>query len=315
MVFGIVFLYSAWKYSGMIKEIAPLFIVRTLIICIPLIVFSFLSRSAGRFYYREEIDFSRLDQYSFFGNPYSHDTLSAETENGYHVWIYVNEDELREGWNSLSQYKYDGKDKRGQDVRYTLIRYMTSKGLRKDISGLRSLDPADIFAIEKGNTNYLFLNRFSLYPRVYEVLWEIEKYRRGEDPGGHSVAQRLVYLKAAVSIIRENPVFGTGTGDVRKELIRYYENNVPELDSRWWGPAHNQFITFLVVFGITGFVLAMAFFFLPPVLEKRHRSYLFNVFFIIVILSMLTDDTLETQTGVSFVMFFYSLFVFGNGEN
>jgi hypothetical protein len=35
------------------------------------------------------------------------------------------------------------------------------------------------------------------------------------------------------------------------------------------------------------------------------------VFFMLVVLSMLWEDTLETHTGVSFFAYFYSVFIFG----
>ena len=41
----------------------------------------------------------------------------------------------------------------------------------------------------------------------------------------------------------------------------------------------------------------------------------FLVFLVISLSSMLTGDTIETQTGVSFFAFFYSLFLFGRKEN
>jgi hypothetical protein len=38
------------------------------------------------------------------------------------------------------------------------------------------------------------------------------------------------------------------------------------------------------------------------------------IFFIIIVISMLWEDTLETQTGISFFAYFYSLFIFGRDE-
>ena len=192
---------------------------------------------------------------------------------------------------------------------------MSSKGLRKDKESISQLNSIDISAVERGLTNYIFLEPYSLYPRIYEILWEIDQYRQGNNPQGYSVAQRLLYLKAAYSIIREYPVFGTGTGDVQNEFNQYYEEHYPEISQRWRGRAHNQYVTFLLTFGIIGFIIAMVSIFLPPWMEKSWRSYFFIVFFLIALLSMLNEDTLETHTGVSFIMYFYSLLVFGiNGE-
>jgi hypothetical protein len=73
-------------------------------------------------------------------------------------------------------------------------------------------------------------------------------------------------------------------------------------------------VTFFITFGIIGFVISMFSIFAPVFYEKKWHDYLFLVFFIIGMLSMLNEDTLETQTGVSFFMFFYALLLFGNGD-
>ncbi len=309
-ILTIILYFLSWKYSGMITESAPRFIVRVLLLTFPLIFFSFVTRSVMQFYQRENINFSELDTHTIYGNKYFHDTLSAEAENGNYTWIYLCEEELRKGWNALSDYKYDSKDKKGQELKYTLIRYMTSKGLRKDMNGLNKLYPADISAIENGNTNYLFLKWHSIYPRVYEIIWELDGFFKGRDPGGHSIAQRIIYLKAAIHIISKHPISGTGTGDVQKEFNRYYDEYLPLLKEKWRRRAHNQYLTFMLSFGIPIFLIAIASLILPPFIEKKWNNYFFVVFFLIITLSMLNEDTLETQTGVSFVMFFYSVLIF-----
>ncbi|MGC9341984.1 MAG: O-antigen ligase family protein, partial [Bacteroidales bacterium] len=148
-------------------------------------------------------------------------------------------------------------------------------------------------------------------PRVYEVIWEIDGYLRGGDPSGHSIAQRIAYLNGARSIFLSHPFIGVGTGDVQSSFDRYYKKNESKLDQHYRRRAHNQYITFLITFGIVGFILSMIFLLSPVFIEKRWKDYLFIVFFFIALLSMLNEDTLETQTGVSFIMFFYCLFLFG----
>ena len=66
----------------------------------------------------------------------------------------INDEELDREWNKKSKVYVDGPDKKGNNLRYTLLRYMASKGLRKDSAGIVSLSPQDIANIECGNTNY-----------------------------------------------------------------------------------------------------------------------------------------------------------------
>jgi hypothetical protein len=304
-------LIMLWILSGKITDVAPRFIFRALIIAVPLIISSYLAKSAGRYYYREPVDFSSLEPLSPQGNPYVHDTLSRAAENGNYVWLYLAEDELRECWNRRSSYTYDGPDKRNQEIKYTLIRYLTSRGYRKDCEGVNLLTAEDVEAIESGCSNHIFTGGYSLYPRIYQVIWEIDNYRGGGNPAGHSVAQRIYFLELAREILRENPVFGVGTGDVQAAYNRKYDASEHHFEQKFRRRAHNQYVTFLITFGVAGFLVAMLAFFVPVFLERKWSDFLFVAFFTVGMLSMLTEDTLETHTGVSFFMFFYSLLLFG----
>jgi O-Antigen ligase len=310
VIFLLVSMVLAWIFSGKIKDVAPRFIIRVLLITVPLLVFSFITRSIARFYNVEEVNFTSLDKYTPEGNLYLNDTTKTAMENGHYVWLYFCEKELRSGWNNISQFKYGGLDKKGQRIKYTLIRYLTSKGLRKDASGINQLSQEDIRAIEKGTANYIFLDRFAIYPRIYEIIWELDVFKKGGDPSGHSVAQRIAYLKGARYIISKNFLFGVGTGDIQKEFNNYYDQTDSRLKKNSRRRAHNQFITFFVSFGLIGFLICMIALVGPVFIEKAYFNYLLIIFLIIGLSSMINEDTLETQTGVSFFMFFYSLFIF-----
>jgi preprotein translocase subunit Sss1 len=311
VIFMILLLFMGWKYSGRLTQIAPKFIIRVLIITFPLVIFSYISHAIGKYNYRETIDVASLDSLTSEGNPYNDYNQLTWVENGNYVWVYVCEEELRPAWNKLSTIDYDSKDKMGQRIKFTLIRYLTSKGFRKDAAGLRQLNATDIQAVENGVANYIFLNKYSIYPRVYQIIWEIDAYRRGNNPSGHSVTQRLAYLDAARYIVENNFVFGVGTGDVQKEFNTFYNMSENPLKKEYQRRAHNQFLTLLITFGLIGFIIALFTLLMPVFLEKRWRDYLFLCFIIIGLVSMLNEDTLETQTGVSFFMFFYSLLLFG----
>jgi hypothetical protein len=314
IIFLVLLLFLGWKYSSRIDLIAPRFIVRVLIITIPLVIATWLSHAVSRYYFREKIDFSKLQAFTPDGNPYYNNPETKWVENGNYVWINVCEPELRQEWNKLSSLDYDGKDKMGQYLRFTLIRYMTSKGLSKDAGGIRQMDKLDIQAVENGVANYIFLNKYSLYPRVYQIIWELDSYRNGNNPSGHSITQRLAYIKAAGFILKNNLIIGVGTGDVQHEFNNYYSKSDNPLMEKSRRRAHNQYYTFLITFGIVGFLFIVFALFYPVFLEKQWGDYLFVCFGIIGFLSMLNEDTLETQTGVSFFMFFYSLFLFGRNQ-
>jgi hypothetical protein len=304
-------LINGFILAGRITDVAPRFIIRVMLITIPLLVLSWLSHTTDNFFKKTAINFESLDKVTAAGNKYFHDTSSTQTENGNYVYLYIADDELKAEWNLRSQLDYDGNDRKDQQLKYTLFRYMTSKGLRKDARGMKKMTEVDVAAVEDGIANHIYLKKFSIKARVYEVLWEIDSYRNNHDPGGHSVSQRLIYLKAARDIFLENPVFGTGTGDIKKEFNAWYAKTGAIENERWWNRTHNQYLTFLATFGITGFLIVMIFLLYAPFKLHKWNDYFFRCFAVIGLLSMLSEDTLETQTGVSFFMFFYSLFLFG----
>ncbi|MFO7922966.1 MAG: O-antigen ligase family protein [Bacteroidales bacterium] len=244
------------------------------------------------------------------GNTYEHYIMNRQIENGNYVWINICEKELEREWNRKSSLDYYGTDNKGHELRYTLIRYLTSLGLDKDSAGVAQLTETDIRNIESGMANHIYSNNKWLYPRIYQVIWEIDNYRKGGNPSGHSLAQRFEYWKTGFDIIRNNFWFGVGTGDVAAAFDKQYAENDSLLDPEWQLRAHNQFITFLISFGITGFLIVMFAMIAPFFIEERQSQILPFIFASVALLSMLTEDTLETQAGATFFAFFYALFIF-----
>ena len=251
------------------------------------------------------------DQYTVNGNLYSNFPERKDLENGRYVWMYVCEKEMNNEWEKKSSIEYSGKDMKGQDLRYTLIRYLTSVGQRKDSLGVASLSESDIKNVENGIANKRFAERRSIESQMYGIIWQIDYYKRGGNPSGHSVTQRLEYFKTGSEILKNNLLFGTGTGDVPDEFNNQYTADQTMLDPGYRDRAHNQYLTFLISFGLVGFVLVFFSVYKPVKILNGIKSPLFVIFMIIVLLSMLSEDTLETHAGVSFFAYFYSLILFG----
>jgi len=254
------------------------------------------------------------EKFTSNNRKYQHITGRKDIENGNKVWLYINEDELKREWNSRSTLAYDSTDRKGQPLRYTLIRYMTSAGLKKDSLGVSALTRKDFSNIENGITNILFTQGKPVRSKIYEVIWQVDNYLNGGNPSGHSVTQRTEFLKTGWNIFLRAPLFGTGTGDLNTEYEHQYKLDKTILDPEYRFQAHNQYLTFLASFGISGFILICCSFVFPLMMAKGKRSYTRIVFFIIIFLSMLGEDTLETHTGISFFAYFYSIYVFGDGK-
>ena len=66
---------------------------------------------------------------------------------------------MEEEWNNVSEIDFQGRTTNGNTIRGTLIRFLTSKGLRKDAAGVRQLSTAEVKAIEHGVANHIYLQR------------------------------------------------------------------------------------------------------------------------------------------------------------
>lgn len=244
------------------------------------------------------------------GSEYYHEPDAELRENGYLIYSYIAEQELREAWNSRSEYEFDGTGQKGDPVMPVLYRYMSSMGLRKDANALGSLGSDDIAAIERGVPNIRYTQWPWIITRLHQSLWELNSYRITGDPSGHTLAQRIEFWKAALEAIKKKPVFGWGTGDIREASFYGLQRLGSSLEFERWMKPHNQYLSFAVLFGIPG-MLWIVFSMVYPGLKLKkfgHTPYL--VFFIILMLSMLNEDTIDTQAGLSFFVFFSNYFLF-----
>lgn len=250
----------------------------------------------------------QLPIYTAHGSPYTHHLGSSLKENGHLIWYNIAPEELDTAWARRSDFALTGLDQRNHKLYNTLLRYMSSKGLNKDAEGVAQLTNQDIRNIEQGVTSVLEFEHRGLRRRVDKIFFEVSLLRNGGNPSGNSVTQRLEFWRAAWHIIRKKPLFGVGTGDVKTAMSDAYV----EIDSRLYDAfrlrAHNQYLTFWVAFGIFGILLLLASLLLPLGVPVPERGFLFTTFCMIVALSYLTEDTLETQAGVTFIAFFAALF-------
>jgi len=245
---------------------------------------------------------------------YFHDKKRFNKENGYYVWRNNSRKELALAWNKRSSIHLDSNDFTGQPISTTLTRFITSKGMYKDRAAVESLTEDEIKAIENGVANYKFMTMSNLDKRIYNVIWEYDNYINGGRYNGHSVIMRLEYWKTGLDILKSNLFFGVGTGDIPNAFDHQYELNKSSLDAKYRLRAHNQYITVAATFGLIGIGMFFLFLFYPMIKTKSYQNYMYLSFFIVVTTSMLTEDTLDTQIGITFFAFFNSLLLFNKKE-
>ena len=241
------------------------------------------------------------------GEPYKQSNDSSPShlkENGYLIYKHIAEKELELAWNKRSSISYFSNDLKGQQLKHTLIRFITSKGKRKDQQSVIQLTDEEVKAIEKGIANYKYIAMNGLTKRLHKIIWEYDRYVHGQDVNGHSVMMRWIYWKTAFRIFRKSPILGVGTGDVQDAFDDQYAIAKSKLMPKYRLRAHNQYITYAVSFGSVGLILFLFLLFYPIIVSRRYRNNFYLVFLSIVLLSMITEDTLETQVGITFFCIF-----------
>jgi hypothetical protein len=261
------------------------------------------------------VDVSVLETHTKRGNKYEHFPNDKQVENGNLIWVYVCWPELEQAWNQRSKMNFSGKDLCSNEIRYTLTRFLASKGLRKDADGVASLSDGEVRSIERGVANVKFQDATNIHSRIHQTLWEIALYMDGGNPSGHSIPQRIEYWRAAIGIIKDHFLSGVGTGDVKTAYAEQYEKMNSPLRQEYRLRAHNQFLAIGTAFGLTGMVWFIFSLLYPVFRKKKFEDFLFVAFFIPVVLSFFTEDTLETQAGATFFAFFNSVLLLGAKES
>ncbi|NVO08882.1 MAG: O-antigen ligase family protein [Bacteroidales bacterium] len=315
-ILGIVSLFLAIRWISSVKDIVLKFCIIVGLSLLVLVGVSYLTHTVDRYFTRNKVDFKNLPKTTPNGNLYTQDTISKQYENGNLVWINICYPELKREWNRVSKFSFDSKDADGQRVELTLIRYLTSKGIRKDSVGIAQLDSIDVQLIERGVASIIYRDhKIGIYPRFYQIMWEIDSYLTRGLVGGSSLVQRYVFFKASWHVIKNHFLFGVGTGDGADFLNEYYRSSGINLEPEYWAISHNEFLTIWIASGLFGLFLFLVGLFYPFFSEKKYKIFLCLVFQIIVVASMLNEDTFETHIGVSFAALFYSILFFSYDFN
>lgn len=147
-----------------------------------------------------------------------------------------------------------------------------------------------------------------IFDRFAEIDTMMEKDRK-ERVETNSTGDRLVAWAASAELIRENPWFGVGTGDVKDALVEKYRsgNAIPALKNRL--NAHNQYLQTTVTLGVAGLSVLLLMLVLPAIYALRRQKWIYLFFLVIFSLNMLVESMLEVQAGVVFYAFFNMLFL------
>jgi O-antigen ligase len=114
---------------------------------------------------------------------------------------------------------------------------------------------------------------------------------------------RVEIWKQGIVLVKNHPIFGYGTGDVKDVLVESYKLNQTEAAIAGNYNAHNQFLQLLISGGVILLVLMfMSFYF------GIKTNEMFLVFILLILPYMFVESILENQAGTIFFGLFFSLF-------
>ena len=166
----IFYLYQMQSITGLITFIAAAFLaglvylIRDLrrnrkwligaLVLLIVLPAGYIAYTANDYFSMEAPPEGSLESHSARGKEYYHNWGDTQVENGNLIWYYISWDELASEWGKRSKIPFAGTDIKGRDLNGTLIRYLSSRGLKKDAEGMSQLSDEDIRRIEMGKTSF-----------------------------------------------------------------------------------------------------------------------------------------------------------------
>lgn len=148
----------------------------------------------------------------------------------------------------------------------------------------------------------VLMTTLSYFPSVANRIETSYKYVTGEYSlnleKSESTTSRILMWKTSVDLIKEKPLIGYGTGDVKDVLVqKNIEKGNIDVAQRNMN-AHNQFLNSWVAIGFFGFTFLFLFFLIPFIYAPPVDSFMYRLIIFVLFSSLLVESFLETQAGI-----------------
>jgi hypothetical protein len=124
----------------------------------------------------------------------------------------------------------------------------------------------------------------------------------------NSLVTRVSIWKSAWELSIKNLPFGVGSSDGKPELVKYFKKTNQKFLAKYEFPTHNQYIDFLLKFGILGILVVMVYIATIGYIGYKTKCTIIVFFFFLFLTSNLTDDFLIRFDGIVFSGFWFSIF-------
>lgn len=153
----------------------------------------------------------------------------------------------------------------------------------------------------------LFLSSISIFSpltfKKFTDMFENTKTEITDKSTTGSTQIRKIAWEAAITKIKEKPLIGHGSGDVKDQLMSYYKENGYTGAYEKKMNAHNQFLQTTIGIGIVGLTSLLSLFGLLIYYARKNNDIVLGFFTLIFVLASLTESVFEVQAGVVFFNF------------
>ena len=141
-----------------------------------------------------------------------------------------------------------------------------------------------------------------------EDLYDYNQYGLNSSIDTWNKTNRVHIWSSSIDVFNENMLFGVGTGDINIELNRHYILNGHNYLALKNTNTHNQYLDYLIKYGLVGFFLIFGAFVLYFRKAWENKDSMYLMFLLLISLCMLTENILNRQYGIVFFFLFNSLF-------
>lgn len=141
-----------------------------------------------------------------------------------------------------------------------------------------------------------------------DKIGKLDEVPNPESEVFNSLVTRVSIWKSAWELSVDNLPLGVGSADGKKDLIAYYKQTGQNFLAKYEFPVHNQFLDFLLRFGIPGVVVILLYIFSIGYIGIKAKHAVMVSFFVLFFTSNLTDDFLIRFDGIVFSGLWFTLF-------
>ncbi|WP_091085624.1 O-antigen ligase family protein [Flavobacterium gillisiae] len=190
---------------------------------------------------------------------------------------------------------------------YEVIRYYNFKKVAAIITFGAVLLGGILFLFIKNNP--YMKEKYSTVTFAYmDKVGKLDEIENPEAKVFNSFVTRVSIWKSAWELSLDHLPFGVGASDGKPELFKYYKQTNQHFLAKYEFPTHNQFLDFLLKFGILGPMVVFLYIFTIGYLGYDLKNAIILSFFILFLTSNLTDDFLLRFDGIAFSGFWFSVF-------